>query len=170
MAIKPIECMWSKSHGTAVAVTLVIAAAMLMLWSCERKPVMSHSRFINVPSQGWLRSAALQFQPEYDDSARTYDLTLAVRHDISYPCRNLALVVDIIAADSVKTRKSVNLMLADEYGNWTGGGFGSLYQNTVRIASVIDPGDASRVVVWQAMQGCDTLRGVVNVGLVATPL
>lgn len=157
-------------YSIAVAMTLIIAAAMLMLASCQRKPVMAHSSFVHLPLNGWLRSAPLRFQPEYDDSALTYSLTLAVRHDISYPYRNLSLVVDIIDDDSVVTRKTVNLILADQYGNWTGGGFGSLYQDTVVVAGVIDPSDASSLVVWQAVQDCDTLRGLVDLGLITRPL
>ena len=60
--------------------------------------------------------------------------------------------------------------LADEYGNWRGGGFGSLYQETVGIADVIAPEDARAVVVWQTMQGCDTLQGLDDVGIIVRPL
>lgn len=157
-------------YGIAVAMTVIIAAAVLMLPSCQRKPVMAHSSFVHLPVNGWLQSVPLRFQPEYDDSALIYSLTLAVRHDISYPYRNLSLVVDIFADDSVVTRKTVYLVLADQYGNWTGGGFGSLYQDTVNVSSVIDPGDASSIVVWQAMHDCDTLHGLVDVGLITRPL
>ena len=62
------------------------------------------------------------------------------------------------------------MTLADEYGNWRGGGFGALYQDTLRIADVIDPGDAHSVVIWQAMAGCDTLRGIIDAGLITMPL
>ena len=95
---------------------------------------------------------------------------MALRHDNSYRYRNISLVVDLIADDSVVTRRKVNMALADEFGNWTGGGFGALYQDTVTIADVIDPGDARRVVVWQSMTGCDTLRGLVDLGLITRPL
>ena len=157
-------------YSIAVAMTLIIAAAVLMLPSCQRKPVMAHSAFVHLPVNGWLRTVPLRFQPEYDDSALTYSLTLAVRHDISFPYRNLSLVVDIFAADSVVTRKTVSLELADQYGNWTGGGFGSLYQDTINVAGGVSPDDASSIVVWQAMPDCDTLRGLVDVGFITRPL
>lgn len=158
------------SKGKAVAMMILIAAAMLMMPSCQRKPVMAHSRFVNLPANGWQRNMPLVFEPVYDDSSRTYQLTLAVRHDNTYSHANLSLVVDMIAVDSVVNRQKVNIVLADEYGNWTGAGFGVLYQDKVRIASVIDPGDARSVVVWQAMDSCDVLQGLVNVGVIASPL
>lgn len=149
---------------------MFVAAAVLILPSCQRKPVLSHASFLHLPTTGWQRTMPLTFVPEYDDSATTYDIKLAVRHDNTYRYRNLSLVVDVIDETSLVNRSMVNMTLADEYGNWTGGGFGARYQDTVTIAHVIDPGDASSVVVWQAMHGCETLRGLVDVGIIVSPL
>ena len=154
----------------AVAMTIVIAAAMLVMGSCDRKPVMAHSAFTHLPNGDWQRTMPLSFRPEYDDSAARYDVTLAVRHDNSYRYSNLSLVVDVIAADSTVSRKRVNMALADGYGNWTGGGFGTLYQVTEPVALGVSPVDARSVVVWQAMNGCDTLRGLADVGIITKPL
>jgi len=155
--------------ANAVAMTLFIAAAMLIMASCQRKPVMAHANYIHLPIDGWQRSMPLTFTPEYDDSLATYDFTLAIRHDNSYPYRNLSLVVDAIAADSVVNRQVLNVPLADEYGNWTGGGFGALYQDKVIVFRNLSPTDARRIVVWQAMEGCDTLSGLVNLGIIVNP-
>lgn len=149
---------------------ILIAAAMLIMPSCQRKPVMAHSHFVNLPAGGWQRTMPLVFEPVYDDSARTYQLSLAVRHDNTYSYANLSLVVDVISIDSLVSRQNVNIALADEYGNWTGAGFGALYQDKVSIASVIDPDDARSIVVWQAMDSCDILQGLVNVGIIASPI
>ena len=149
--------------------TLVIAAVMLVMGSCQRKPVMPHSCFIHLPQDGWQRMLPLTFLPEYDDSASTYSITLAVRHDNSYRYRNLSMVVDIIAADSTVNRQTVDMHLADEYGNWTGGGFGALYQSTVTIDDAVTPDKARSIVLWQSMGGCDTLQGLVNVGIIIAP-
>ena len=150
--------------------TVFIAAAMLVLSCCQRKPVMSHAHFIHLPSSGWQQTAPLHFTPEYDDSTLTYSIALAVRHENSYPYSNLSLAVDLIAIDSTVNRVKVNMDLADEYGDWKGGGFGSLYQRQTIIAGVIAPEDAKSVVVWQAMKGCGNLRNVGDVGIIVTPL
>lgn len=148
---------------------MLIAAVMLMT-GCRNRPVMSHADFVHLPVDGWLQSASVTLTPEYDDSAATYNLVLVVRHGNAYKFRNLALVVDIIAVDSVVNRQMLDMQLADEYGNWTGSGFGTVYVDTVQLADVIDPGDARSVIVWQAMHGCDTLHGVTDIGLIARPL
>lgn len=149
--------------------TVVVAAAMLIMAACERKPVMTHTQFRHLPSTGWLRTMPLTFTPEFDDSTMTYAIALAVRHDNSYPFCNLCLAVDVCATDSTVSRKRLDVTLADEYGNWTSGGFGSLYQKKVSVATGLKPSDAQSVVVWQVMGGCDTLHGVVDVGVSAIP-
>lgn len=153
----------------AVAMAMLIAAVMLMT-GCRQRPVMAHADFVHLPTNGWLQSAPVTLAPVYDDSAATYNLVLAVRHGNSYKYRNLSLVVDMIAADSVVNRQVLDMQLADEYGNWSGSGFGAVYTDTVHIASGINPSDAKSVIVWQAMQGCDTLRGVTDMGLITRPL
>ena len=163
------NCSVKLMTAKAVAMILFIAAAILIMSACQRKPVMAHSSFTHLPSEGWQRSLPLTYIPVYDDSAAVYDVTLVVRHANSYRYRNLSLVVDIIDADSAVTRREVNMLLADEYGNWSGGGFGALYQDQTVIAHSIAPDDAHTIVVWQSMQSCDTLRGLEDLGVIVRP-
>lgn len=149
---------------------MVIAVIVLSAAACQRRPALPTARFAHVPCTGWLSSEPLSFSPEYGDSAASYNLTLAVRHTNSYRYRNLSLVVDVVAADSSVNRKALDLSLADEYGNWSGGGFGALYQATEQIVSSVTPEQARNIVVWQTMEGCDTLHGVLDVGIITTPI
>ena len=155
--------------GIGEAMIVFIASAMLIMTSCTRKPVLAHARFVHLPSTGWQHSFPLTFMPQYDDSTLTYDLKLTIRHNNSYSYRNLALAIDILGADSTAHRQQVNLGLADEYGNWTGGGFGALYQVSATIANDISPKQASQVVIWQIMPGNNTLQGIIDLGLTVSP-
>ena len=152
-----------------VAMTLFIAAVMFVMASCEHKPVMAHGRFVHLPASGWRQAAPLTFEPEYDDSTLVYDISLAVRHNNSYRYRNLSLAVDVISQDSTVNRQYLEIPLADAYGNWTGGGFGTLYQKDVAIVSRVMPRDARSVVVWQTMRDCETLHGLVDLGVTVFP-
>lgn len=156
-------------RATVVTVLVVATAVMFMMSSCRQRP-LSQADYVHLPDAGWLRNAPLTFTPHYADSSETYSLSMSVRHTNAYPFRNLALVVDIIDVDSIVTRRFVDMRLADEYGNWKGGGFGTLYQDTVMIAPIVAPDDACTIVIWQAMQGCDTLTGLTDVGLFVRPL
>lgn len=157
------------AHAVAMTLLLVVVAVVFVMGSCQRKPVMSHSRFIQLPLDGWQRTMPLTFVPEYDDSTGSYDIVLAVRHAGSYRYRNLSLVVDVIAADSTLNRQNIDMTLADEYGNWKGGGFGTLYQMTAPVLAGITPDQARSVVVWQVMNRVDTLRSLESMGLITRP-
>ena len=151
--------------------TMVIAVIVLLsAVSCRQRPAMSTAQFIHLPAAGWTASVPLSFSPHYSDSTAAYDLKLAVRQTNSYRYSNLSLVVDIIADDSSLNRKTIDLTLADAYGNWTSGGFGALYQATVPLVAGVSPDKACKVVVWQAMAGCDTLSGLVDLGIIVNPI
>ncbi len=158
-----------KVIARAVTMVMAIVAVLLIAAGCERKPVMAHAQFKHLPPGGWQRVMPLSFQPQYDDSTATFDLSIAVRHDNSYRYSNLSLIVDVIGSDSTIARHPVNIALADEYGNWLGGGFGALYQDAVELVNGINPDQARTVIVWQAMAGCDTLTGLVNLGIIVNP-
>jgi len=150
--------------------TIVIAVIVLLsAMSCRQQPSISTAQFVHLPTAGWTASVPLSFSPHYGDSTVAYDLKLAVRHNNGYRYSNLSLVVDIFADDSSRDRKTIDLTLADEYGNWTSGGFGALYQATVPLVTGVSPDKASKVVVWQAMAGCDTLSGLVDMGIIVSP-
>ena len=112
---------------------------------------------------------SLKFTPEYSDSSLTYDIALAVRHNNDYQYSNLSLVVDLI--DSVKnvTRHDIDFELSDGYGNWLGSGFGAIYQSSVVIAQGVRPSQVSNIVVWQAMNNCEVVKNVIDLGVIVTP-
>jgi gliding motility-associated lipoprotein GldH len=112
---------------------------------------------------------SIEFTPEYSDSSSTYDIALAVRHNNDYQYSNLSLVVDLI--DSVKNvnRTNIDFELSDGYGNWKGSGFGAIYQSSVVIAQGISPSQVSSIVVWQAMNNCDVVKNILDIGIIVTP-
>ena len=149
-------------------VTMVITAMVICAAACQR-PRMATARFIHLPSSGWIATVPLTFEPVYNDSTAPCDLYLALRHDNRYRYRNITLVVDVLGDDAALRRSTLDIPLADEYGNWSSGGFGPLYQVSVPIARHAAPVTARRVVVWQTMAPGDTLTGVVDVGIITRP-
>lgn len=129
----------------------------------------SSAQFKTLPDEGWQKSMPIKFTPEYSDSSLTYDVELALRHNNDYQYSNLSLVVDLI--DSVKnvTRHDIDFELSDGYGNWRGSGFGALYQSSIVIAQGIKPSQVTSVVVWQAMNNCDVVKNVIDMGVIVKP-
>lgn len=122
--------------------------------------------FKDVPSSGWNKDLSFSFTPEWTDSTSRYDIVLAVRHTSNYRYRNLSLVVDLIDSTSHVDRRKVNFILADSHGNWTGAGFGSLYQSRVVVAQDVVPENVRSIVVWQAMNNIERVTDVTDVGII----
>jgi gliding motility-associated lipoprotein GldH len=128
---------------------------------------MAH--FKTLPDEGWNKDMPVKFTPEYADSLITYDIALAVRHNSDYQYSNLSLVIDLI--DSVKNvnRSNIDFELSDGYGNWKGSGFGAIYQSSVVIAQGVTPAQVGSIVVWQAMNNCDVVKNVIDIGVIVSP-
>ena len=129
----------------------------------------SMAHFKTLPDEGWNKGMPISFIPEYSDSSLTYDIALAVRHNNDYQYSNLSLVVDLI--DSVKnvSRSNIDFELSDGYGNWKGSGFGAIYQSSIVIAQGVTPSQVGSIVVWQAMNNCDVVKNVIDIGVIVTP-
>ena len=154
--------------GRIVAVMAVILCAFYCLNGCSFKQD-SMAQFKTLPDEGWNKTMPISFEPEYSDSSTTYDIALAIRHNNDYQYSNLSLIVDLI--DSVKnvSRNNIDFELSDGYGNWKGSGFGALYQSSVVIAQNVTPNQVNTIVVWQAMNNCDVIKNVMDIGIVITP-
>ena len=154
--------------GRIATIVAVLALAVSCLNGCSfGQGSMAH--FKTLPDDGWSKNMSLKFTPEYSDSSLTYDIALAVRHNNDYQYSNLSLVVDLI--DSVKnvTRHDIDFELSDGYGNWLGSGFGAIYQSSVVIAQGVRPSQVSNIVVWQAMNNCEVVKNVIDLGVIVTP-
>lgn len=150
-----------------VMVAILICAIGFLTGCSFGQDSMSH--FKTLPDEGWRKSMPIKFVPQYSDSSIHYDIALAIRHNNDYQYSNLNLVVDLV--DSVKnvSRNKIDFELSDGFGNWQGSGFGALYQSSVMIAQDISPSQVCSVVVWQAMNNCDVVKNVIDIGVIVTP-
>lgn len=141
---------------------------LVCLGACAPKHT-SYSYFCDLPEDGWMENTPISFDTQYADSSITYDITFAVRHSASYSYGNLNLVLDFISSTGKVERKNLNFAIADEFGNFKGGGFGDYYQRSQLVVADVKPQDVHKVVAWPAMKGCKTLTGIHNLGITITP-
>ena len=151
---------------------IAVAVAMISVVSCLNACSFKQdtmAQFKTLPSEGWNKNLPIKFTPEYADSTLTYDIQLSIRHNNSYQFSNLSLAVDMVDSVKVIHRKDVDFELCDNYGNWTGSGFGALYQASIIVANGIKPTDVNSIVVWQTMTNCDVVKDVVDIGITVVP-
>lgn len=162
-AIMPV--MTRKNNGILTTVVLPVLVTLLIV-SCSPPRRHSLGGFVAIdPIEGWHRTMPIEFAPQYSDSTATYDISVAVRHTNDFNYKALPLVVDLIDDAGIFKRYSVTMAVADDYGDWRGTGFGTLFQCRAVVARGVRAEQARRVVVWQALADTVTLTHITDVGI-----
>lgn len=152
--------------GTIGLIVTVIVIIQCIMTSCAPTGHSSGSFKALPVGEGWNRSMPLVFEPEYNDSNATYDIVVAIRHTNMFQYSNMPLMVDLLG-DSARltSRVPIEIDVADEYGNWHGTGFGTMYQCKALVAQAMTPAQARKVIVWQAMSDTAMVQGITEVGV-----
>ena len=104
--------------GRSSLFRLVLMAGLLTLAaSCSDGSVYS-SRFETIAPSGWVKDKPLEFDLPDSLPATTFDIVLDVRHNNNYAYRNLWVTVDYVSHRQVVASDTVNVELADKYGNY----------------------------------------------------
>ncbi|WP_272960944.1 gliding motility lipoprotein GldH [Barnesiella viscericola] len=149
---------------------LLIGLAVVGLGSlCSCRQTDVYNEFNTLPRNGWFKRDVQRFTPESPDSTGRYDLYLTLRHNGDYAYRNLWLFVSYTGADGVQKTDTVNCELADEFGRWSGGGWGSYYQQELLLDDCFRFVGKEQVVTIQQAMRDDRIRGISDVGIRIAP-
>ncbi|MDE5786077.1 MAG: gliding motility lipoprotein GldH [Duncaniella sp.] len=138
--------------------SLLLGALTIILAGCDTSG--EDTLFTNLPDEGWAYTDTLSFTPRPGRGA----LSIAVRHDASYPYSNLWLEVAVARQGKNVSADTVNLTLCDPYGRWLGQGFGGSYQIEIPVAQYVALDSLTTLRVRHIMR-CDTIRGIDQVGI-----
>lgn len=152
-----------KRNGLYIGCAALWLASLL---SCGQHDV--YNEFNKLPKNGWFKRDVQRFTPESPDSTGRYDLFLTLRHNGDYAYRNLWLFVSYTGADGRQKTDTVNCELADEFGRWSGGGWGSYYQHELLLDNRFRFGRDQVVTIQQAMRD-DRIRGISDIGIRIAP-
>ena len=149
---------------------LLIGLAVVGLGSiCSCRQTDVYNEFNTLPRNGWFKRDVQRFTPESPDSTGRYDLYLTLRHNGDYAYRNLWLFVSYTGADGVQKTDTVNCELAAEFGRWSGGGWGSYYQQELLLDDCFRFVGKEQVVTIQQAMRDDRIRGISDVGIRIAP-
>lgn len=141
----------------------IILFLVLCLGACAPKR-NDYSEFKNLNSDGWAYNDTVTFNVTHADSIAEGDLYLSLRHTTDYLYSNLWLEVTFTDSNNLKYTDTLNIILADIYGNWTGKGAGISYQKQVLLKRNLSHVAAQPVNVRHIMR-TDTLCGIELLGI-----
>lgn len=144
--------------------SIYMLLATWILAACNEKTVY-HS-YQSTPSDGWKKSDTLFFNVPVKDSLTILRLSVGIRNSCDYPYRNLSVLIHYNLKDStVWETDTLNFILADQEGKWTGTGWGTLYQSESPLKDyyIKHPGNYTFKVVHEMRD--EQLIGISDVGL-----
>lgn len=145
-----------------LALLVLVAAA-----ACNKNVVYEES--IAIDPEAWQVDSIAKFSFDITDTVPSYSVSFIVRNSGDYQYQNLWLFVRNIEPDLRSHNDTVQLMLADDLGNWVGSGIGSIYSATYEYQHKLrfpKPG-TYQLYIQQGMR-TDSLAGIHDIGLKIT--
>lgn len=123
-------------HRGILLIHILLLFIASMVGACDEHTV--YHVFRSVPQEGWEREDTLCFEVSVPDSLACYKLSVEIRNRNSYPYQNIGLSVSYDGGELWKRpADSLEIILADERGIWTGNGWGCLYQQASVVGEIM---------------------------------
>lgn len=146
---------------TALPALLALA---LLFAACNDRVVYHNSKTLE--EEQWSYDDTLRFHVEIYDSLSLHKLYLDVRNTTDYDYRNLFLFMDIEFPGGQILRDTLECILAERDGTWTGSGFGRFRSNRFLFRDDVWFPEKG-VYTFKICQGMryDTLPGISDIGI-----
>jgi gliding motility-associated lipoprotein GldH len=108
-----------------------LAVASLILSGCNKNVV--YSEYKTFENNEWYAKDRAEFDLEIKDTQSLNNISLMVRHADDYPYSNLYMFVTTSYPDGKVIRDTMEVILANQKGEWQGSGAGDLYDLKVPI-------------------------------------
>lgn len=141
---------------------VLLATISMLLLSCQSGVIFTE--FQSLPLCGWEADSVRVFSPNLTDSIGDYQMQIMLRHTDRYAYQNLWLFVDIKCDSICLRRDTIEVMMANDHGEWYGQGTSKYTLPIIYLEQIPLQGGDYQIVVQQAMRE-DTLRGINDVGL-----
>jgi len=136
----------------------------LLMGSCDRHVVFEQN--INLPGAVWHYRAPLVLEALISDTVSLHNMYVNIRNTPDYPFSNFFMFLDIRLPDGTAMRDTLEMILADPTGRWTGSGIGRIRANRFLFRTDVwfPQAGVYTFTMEQAMR-LEDLRGVSDVGL-----
>ncbi len=140
---------------------ITLAAAMV---ACSGNMVFDSNQ--SLPAEGWTQDHRVVFGIEIADTLVLHDMYVNVRNTTSYPYSNLFLFLDITFPDGKAVRDTLECIIADASGQWTGKGGGRIKSNRFLFrTNVWFPRIGTYNFSFQQAMRTSNLEGISDIGI-----
>jgi len=147
-------------HGKGLALLVVV----LLMGSCDRHVVFEQN--LNLPGAVWHYQDTLVLEAQISDTVSLHNMYVNIRNTPDYPFSNFFMFLDIRLPDGTAMRDTLEMILAEPTGRWTGSGIGRIRANRFLFRTdVWFPQTGVYTFTMEQAMRLEELRGVSDVGL-----
>ncbi|MGQ8337242.1 gliding motility lipoprotein GldH [Sunxiuqinia sp. A32] len=143
---------------------LVILLLATIIFSCDDNRIFED--YHTIDTKGWHKDSIQVFEVEASDAQQNHNVYINIRNKGNYPNSNLWLFLTIDSPDGESLTDTVEFVLAEPSGKWTGSGIGDLFDNQFPYRQNVYFPEAGtyRFSIQQGMR-TELLEGIHDVGL-----
>ncbi len=137
----------------------------LAFGACSEKGVIENQSK-KIEGNVWNEKEPISFDFTIKDTVAYFDVFLTLRNDVNYRWSNVYLFSDLTFPNGKTRRDTLEITLADKYGNWTGNNSGTIITTTAKLINhrKFPLSGAYKIDVTHGMR-VKELENVLNVGL-----
>lgn len=118
-------------HHLRLNKVLLLLGVLLLAASCNKNVVFS--KYQTFKDNEWLAKDKAVFDLEITDTQALNTISLMIRHGDAYPYNNLFLFVTTSYPDGKVLKDTMEVVLANQKGEWQGSGVGDIFDLKVPI-------------------------------------
>ena len=133
-------------------------------FSCGQKTF--YQKTDSLPNETWNLDTTFVYEFDILDVAQYFNFYIDVRNTANYPYQNLYLFFSTQFPDGSVFTDTLNCILSDAYGRWTGKGSGRIKENRFVLKSNVRfPQTGTYIFVAQQAMRDDDLQGIASFGI-----
>jgi len=143
---------------------LSLIAIAIIVVSCDRNKV--YDDFVKIDDNVWNNKNIIKFEFEIEDTTSLHNVFINVRHANHYKYNNLWLFVKSSAPNGMTEIDTVECVLADKSGKWSGDGLGDIWDKQIPWKlGVRFPVKGKYIVEYEQGMRSDNIEGIMDLGL-----
>jgi gliding motility-associated lipoprotein GldH len=143
-----------------------VLAIVLPLFFIACNPDVVFEKNQSIDSNGWYYRDVITFSHNFSDTTVIHDIFLNVRNNSEYPYSNFIVFFETEFPDGRIFRDTIETILADRQGNWTGDGFGNIKTNSFHFRrNVWFPLEGDYLFRIEHAMREEYLKGITDIGI-----
>ncbi len=139
---------------------------IMVIFFIACNPAVVFEKNQSFDNNGWHYLDVVSFSHNFSDTTVIYDIFLNVRNNRDYPYSNFIVFLETEFPDGRIFRDTIETMLADRQGNWTGDGFGNIKTNSFHFRrNVWFPLEGDYLFRIEHAMREEYLKGITDIGI-----